>query len=383
MAQFKPLKVNARPKDDMSDEENDGNNRKEAQHVQIEQQQSTNSDIKEEKEAKKTNDPWPIQLNRIGEMYDIGPKIGSGNIWVSRKCKRHSDDKIFAIKIYNKCITSRGFSRGLLIDAEELKRIENEANILRSLSHSNIVNLHGYYDHEKKAGLILDYCDGGELFDRIIEKGSFSENEAKKIFYQACCALEYIHSKGIVHRNLIPESILFETKGDDLAIKISGFDYVGVCKDGPCGTPCGTPNYVAPEILKKMKYKTEVDMWACGMVLYIMLCGFSPFYDETGNLANLYGKITRAEFDMPDPYWTTISNDAKDLVRKLLEKDPEKRLTAKMALSHQWMFNKGKVMALIAGYIRSETKCDVLLTVSSEIICDFSVLLFSACSMFS
>eukprot|EP00483_Globobulimina_turgida_P001906 UN01908 len=152
-----------------------------------------------------------------------------------------------------------------------------------------------------------------------------------------CTALAYLHSQSIVHRDLKPENLLFATKDNNSAIKLIDFGLAGSCKTGELKTPCGTPNYVAPEILRRSKYGTQADMWSIGVILYIILCGFPPFYDENDDLGRLYRKIKRAEYDMPSPYWDNISKNAKDLVRKLLQPDPKKRLTAKLTLQHPWL----------------------------------------------
>jgi len=276
-----------------------------------------------EKYKEKYDKMPPVQIKKV---YSIGSKLGTGGFAVVRKCKRRSDGVVFALKVINK----------KNLDKDDLVILESEVNIMRQVEHSNIIKMYDIFDSRSKMCLVLDLMEGGELFDRIIEKGHFSEKDAATSFVQMVDALGYLHSKQIVHRDLKPENLLFATKNNDSAIKLIDFGLAGSTKTGLLKTPCGTPNYVAPEILRRSKYGTQADMWSIGVILYIILCGFPPFYDENDDLSRLYRKIKRAEYDMPSPYWDNISNNAKDLVRKLLQPDPKKRMTAAMTLQHPW-----------------------------------------------
>jgi len=275
----------------------------------------------------------PVQIKKA---YSIGSKLGTGGFAVVRKCKRRSDGRIFALKVINKKNLKK----------DDLCILESEVNIMRTLSHDNIVSLYDVFDSKSKMCLVIDILEGGELFDRIIERGHFSEKDASVAFVQMVEALEYLHAMGIVHRDLKPENLLFETTAHDSRIKLIDFGLAGSCKDGPLSTPCGTPNYVAPEILRRTKYGTQADMWSIGVILYIILCGFPPFYDENDDLGKLYRKIKRAQYTMPSPYWDDISPAAKELIGKLLQPDPKKRLTATQALKHAWCRGKNSDKAL-------------------------------------
>jgi calcium/calmodulin-dependent protein kinase I len=267
------------------------------------------------------------QKQGIKELYSIGQKLGTGGFAIVRKCKKRSDGKVYALKVINK----------KNLGADDLQVLELEVNVMRQVSHDNIVRLHEVFDSRTKMCLVLDLLEGGELFDRIISLGHFTEKQAAQSFREMVSALEYLHERHIVHRDLKPENLLFETRAEDAKMKLIDFGLAGMCKDKSCSTPCGTPNYVAPEILRRQPYATQADMWSAGVILYIILCGFPPFYDEHDDLGRLYRKIKRAEYDMPDPYWTNISSDAKDLVKKLLQPDPNVRLTAKQTLQHPWL----------------------------------------------
>jgi len=176
----------------------------------------------------------------IKDAYSIGTKLGTGGFAVVRKCKRRSDNKIFALKVINK----------QNLDKNDLVVLESEVNIMRQVHHGNIVKLHDVFDGNSKMCLVLDLLEGGELFDRIIEQGRFSEKDASTSFAQMISALAYLHDRHIVHRDLKPENLLFESKQKGSAIKLIDFGLAGSCVS-PLKTPCGTPNYVAPEILKK------------------------------------------------------------------------------------------------------------------------------------
>jgi calcium/calmodulin-dependent protein kinase I len=253
--------------------------------------------------------------------------LGTGGFAVVRKCKRRADGKVFALKVINK----------KNLEKDDLVILDSEVNIMRQVKHKNIVQLHDVFDSKSKMCLVLDLLEGGELFDRIIEKGHLTEKLAADSFAQIVSALGFLHAKMIVHRDLKPENLLYETKDDASPIKLIDFGLAGSCKNAPLKTPCGTPNYVAPEILRRQPYGVQSDMWSAGVILYIILCGFPPFYDENDDLGRLYRKIKRADFDMPSPYWDGISDSAKDLVKRLLQPDPKKRLTAQQTLAHPWL----------------------------------------------
>ena len=185
--------------------------------------------------------------------------------------------------------------------------------------------------------LVLELVTGGELFDRIVAKGNYSEKDAATCMSQLCQALDYLHTKKIVHRDLKPENLLYASPADDANLKVADFGLARMLTAGDMmKTACGTPGYVAPEILKNKGYDSgAVDMWSAGVILYILLCGFPPFYEE--ELPALFDQILHARYDFPSPWWDNISADGKDLVKKLLELDVKKRLTAAQVLAHPWM----------------------------------------------
>uniref|UniRef100_A0A8C4R180 Protein kinase domain-containing protein n=1 Tax=Eptatretus burgeri TaxID=7764 RepID=A0A8C4R180_EPTBU len=177
---------------------------------------------------------------------------------------------------------------------------------------------------------------GGELFDRIVEKGFYTEKDASALIRQILSAVRHLHSMGIVHRDLKPENLLYYSPEEDSKIMISDFGLSKILATGDVmSTACGTPGYVAPEILAQKPYSKAVDCWSIGVIAYILLCGYPPFYDE--NDARLFEQILRAEYEFDSPYWDDISDSAKDFISGLMEKEPRIRFTCEKALQHPWI----------------------------------------------
>lgn len=202
--------------------------------------------------------------------------------------------------------------------------------------HPNIIKLYDMYSNSTKLYLIMELVNGGELFDRIVDKGSYTEQDAAQLISKICMAVKYLHSKDIVHRDLKPENLLYASADDDAEIKLADFGLSAVAKgNDTLRTACGTPGYVAPEVLRNKGYSKAVDMWSVGVITYILLCGFPPFYEE--NTAKLFETIMSASYDFPSPYWDDISEDAKNLIRRLLVVNPAERLTAEQVLQDNWI----------------------------------------------
>jgi len=179
---------------------------------------------------------------------------------------------------------------------------------------------------------------GGELFDRIVEKGSYSEKDAADLIKQVLSAVAYMHEEGVVHRDLKPENLLYYSPDVESKIMISDFGLSKMEESGVMATACGTPGYVAPEVLAQKPYGKAVDVWSIGVISYILLCGYPPFYDE--NDANLFAQILKGEFEFDSPYWDDISDEAKDFIRSLMCVNVEHRLTCHTALEHCWITGK-------------------------------------------
>jgi len=205
------------------------------------------------------------------------------------------------------------------------------------------------FETSSKLFLVLELLTGGELFDRIVEAGFFSEQQASKLLRDVAMAVDYIHAKGIVHRDLKPENLLYSHKGEDAEIKLTDFGLAHHGSTADMNTACGTPGYVAPEVLNGESYDKAVDLWSVGVILYILLCGFPPFY--SANTPELYDQIREGRYSFPEPYWTNVSQSAKDLVTGLLTVDVSKRMTIKQLLQHPWITGSASDKAYDSSYI--------------------------------
>ncbi|KAL7484310.1 hypothetical protein ACHAW6_009957 [Cyclotella cf. meneghiniana] len=270
-------------------------------------------------------------LSDVRVKYHINPKeIGHGHYGVVRKCMDRETKVWYAIKSIRKSKVGK---------IEVLKR---EIALLKEVDHPNIIKLIEAHEDQKYLHLITELCTGGELFDRIIAKtqsdeGHFSEADAAKIVRCILDAIRYCHDvKGIVHRDLKPENFLFSTPDEDAVIKIIDFGLSrhDDMKMGVMNTKVGTPYYVAPEVLNR-EYTKSCDIWSIGVITYILLCGYPPFYGDTDN--QIFDSVRTGRFDFPSPDWDGISDSAKDFICNLLKRDPSKRSTAAQALNHPWI----------------------------------------------
>ncbi|XP_008058800.1 serine/threonine-protein kinase DCLK3 [Carlito syrichta] len=275
--------------------------------------------------------PVGIIAANVEKHYETGRVIGDGNFAVVKECRHRETRQAYAMKIIDK---SRLKGKEDMVDSEIL--------IIQSLSHPNIVKLHEVYETETEIYLILEYVQGGDLFDAIIESVKFPEPDAALMIMDLCKALVHMHDKSIVHRDLKPENLLVQRNEDkSTTLKLADFGLAKLVVR-PIFTVCGTPTYVAPEILSEKGYGLEVDMWAAGVILYILLCGFPPFRSPDRDQDELFNIIQLGHFEFLPPYWDNISDAAKDLVSRLLVVDPKKRYTAHQVLQHPWIETAGK-----------------------------------------
>jgi calcium-dependent protein kinase len=269
-------------------------------------------------------------LSDVRVNYHIEPKeLGHGHYGVVRKCMHRDSGEWYAIKSIRKSKVSK---------IEVLKR---EIAILKEVQHPHIIELHEVYEDERYLHLITEICTGGELFDRIIAKtqsaeGHFSEHDAAVLVRDILDAIRYCHDeKGIVHRDLKPENFLFLTEAEDAPVKIIDFGLSRHETDmGIMQTKVGTPYYVAPEVLRR-EYTNSCDIWSIGVITYILLCGYPPFYGESDT--QIFESVKVGKFDFPSPEWDEISQSAKDFVLIMLKKSPMDRPTAAAALKHRWL----------------------------------------------
>jgi len=268
------------------------------------------------------------RVTRIRTVYKLKDEIGRGNYAIVRrgsKLKPAADEKDVAIKVVK---------QGRL-DREEMKGLEEEISLLLQVDHPHIVKLYEVYISKKNVYLVMELLEGGEMFDRIVREKFFSEQIAAFAVVQILDALIYCHSKGICHRDLKPENLLYRSNSVSSKVVIGDFGLGKSTKGQMMTTCCGTPQYVAPEVLGNKEYDEKVDCWSVGVILYILLCGYPPFYAETH--PRLYQLIQKGRFTFEKEDWGKISDEAKDLIKRLLTKDPKRRISAKDAKKHIWV----------------------------------------------
>ncbi|XP_058242248.1 serine/threonine-protein kinase DCLK2 isoform X2 [Hemibagrus wyckioides] len=268
----------------------------------------------------------------IVEKYKVGKVIGDGNFAVVKECVERSTGKEYALKIIdkNKC-------RG----KEHL--IESEVAVLRRVKHPNIIMLMEEVDTPSELYLVMELVKGGDLFDAITSSMKYTEKDASTMVYNLAAALKYLHGMNIVHRDIKPENLLVcEYPDGTKSLKLGDFGLATVV-EGPLYTVCGTPTYVAPEIIAESGYGIKVDIWAAGVITYILLCGFPPFRSENNVQEELFDQILQGHVDFPSPYWDNITDSAKELIGQMLRVNSEMRYTAEDILCHPWVTDKAAV----------------------------------------
>uniref|UniRef100_UPI00398F4AC4 calcium/calmodulin-dependent protein kinase type IV-like isoform X1 n=1 Tax=Pristiophorus japonicus TaxID=55135 RepID=UPI00398F4AC4 len=314
------------------------------------------------------------------DYYTVAQELGRGATSVVYRCQEKRTQKQYAAKILQKTI--------------DKKIARTEIGVLLRLSHPNIIKLKEIFETPMEIILILELVTGGELFDRIVEKGYYSERDAAHAVKQILEAVAYLHENGVVHRDLKPENLLYADLSAEAPLKIADFGLSKIVNEQVAmKTVCGTPGYCAPEILRGCTYGPEVDMWSVGVITYILLCGFEPFFDARGD-QYMYSRILNCDYEFVSPWWDDVSLNAKDLVinlismtvvceadenwqetqlkkiaicyvtgkksqlvikvfqcyigykvRKLIVQDPQKRLTVHQALQHPWVTGKAANIA--------------------------------------
>ncbi|XP_063307022.1 calcium/calmodulin-dependent protein kinase type 1G [Pelobates fuscus] len=266
---------------------------------------------------------WKKQTNNIRDTFVFMEVLGSGAFSEVFLVKHRSTGQHFALKCIKKVNSSRDRS------------LENEIAVLKKIKHDNIVILEDIYESSSHFYLVMQLVSGGELFDRILERGVYTEKDASNVIRQVLSAVKYLHDNGIVHRDLKPENLLYLTPDENAKIMITDFGLSKMEESGIMSTACGTPGYVAPEVLAQKPYSKAVDCWSIGVITYILLCGYPPFYEETES--KLFEKIRDGTYEFESPFWDDISKSAKDFISCLLEKDPQKRYNCENALNHPWI----------------------------------------------
>lgn len=268
---------------------------------------------------------------KLEDRYEIGKELGRGGFSIVKKAKNKKTGEEVAVK----CINKKNLKK------DELQLLTREINIMQKLRHKSIIQLIDIFETPSELFLVLELVSGGELFDQIVERGSYSENDAANLIRQVLEGIDYMHRHGVVHRDLKPENLLCASAN---VIKIADFGLSKDVESGNLQTSCGTPSYVAPEVLLGGQYDNEVDIWSIGVITYVLLCGFTPFYGD--NQRQLFERILHAKFDYPSPEWDDVTANAKDFVSKLLVVNPADRLSAEQALQHPWIIEQAPKRAL-------------------------------------
>jgi len=266
-----------------------------------------------------------VRNEPIEDYYEMGREIGRGGFSVVVEGIDKKSGKKYAIKCIKKT----------MVEGDDIKLLRREIKIMKRVDHPNILKLFEVFEDDDEFFLVMELVAGKELFDKIVEKGQYSERDAANIVRQIVSAVDYLHSNGIAHRDLKPENLL--SAGDEAGevIKIADFGFSKNFGEEKLMTSCGSPGYVAPEVLTCESYDKAVDMWSVGVIIYILLCGYPPFYAD--NAPTLFKKIMDVKYDFDDPSWDDVSEEAKNLIRHLLVKDPKERYTAKQCLDDSWV----------------------------------------------
>ncbi|NP_001025296.1 calcium/calmodulin-dependent protein kinase (CaM kinase) II gamma 1 [Danio rerio] len=278
-----------------------------------------------------------VTSTRFTDEYQLYEELGKGAFSVVRRCVKKSTGQEYAAKIIN---TKK-------LSARDHQKLEREARICRLLKHPNIVRLHDSISEEGFHYLVFDLVTGGELFEDIVAREYYSEADASHCISQILESVNHIHQHDIVHRDLKPENLLLASKMKGAAVKLADFGLaIEVQGDQQAWFGfAGTPGYLSPEVLRKDPYGKPVDIWACGVILYILLVGYPPFWDEDQH--KLYQQIKAGAYDFPSPEWDTVTPEAKNLINQMLTINPAKRITAEQALKHPWVCQRSTVASMM------------------------------------
>uniref|UniRef100_A0A3B3B8N5 Serine/threonine-protein kinase DCLK2 n=1 Tax=Oryzias melastigma TaxID=30732 RepID=A0A3B3B8N5_ORYME len=279
----------------------------------------------------------------IAERYKVGRTLGDGNFAVVRECVERSTGREYALKIISK---------------EKCKgkehMIQSEVAILRRVKHPNIVLLIEEIDTSSELYLVMELVKGGDLFYAITSSNKYTERDASCMLFNLASAIKYLHSLNIVHRDIKPENLLvYEHQDGSKSLKLGDFGLATIV-NGPLYAVCGTPTYVAPEIVAETGYGLKVDVWAAGVITYILLCGFPPFRSIDDDQEVLFEQILKCQFDFPSPYWDNVSDAAKALIMGMLQASVDQRYTAAQVLDHPWVnvMSEKDHQLLVAGKLR-------------------------------
>uniref|UniRef100_A0A8C4QUF7 CaM kinase-like vesicle-associated protein n=1 Tax=Eptatretus burgeri TaxID=7764 RepID=A0A8C4QUF7_EPTBU len=271
------------------------------------------------------------QESDVMAKYTIGQMIKTEEYCEIFRCKEKTTGRVYACKRFVKK------------DGRKVRKIAtNEIAILKMIKHPNVLQLVDVFETRKEFYIFLELATGREVFDWILDQGYYSERDASLVIRQVLQAVAYIHSQGVVHRNLKLENIVYYSRLRHSKVVISDF-HLARLQNRMMREPCGTPEYLAPEMVGRQHYGQPVDCWAIGVITYILLSGNPPFYEEQdeedydSHDKNLFRKILAGDYEFDSPYWDDISDAAKELVSQLMEVDQCQRITAQEAIQHDWI----------------------------------------------
>jgi len=270
----------------------------------------------------------------FNEVYKLGKQLGEGAFSVVKEGQNRQTQESFAIKIVTKAKLSK----------EDEVALRDEIDVLKDMEHKHIIRLYDVFEEPQHYFMVTEKMMGGELFDRIVQKSYYNEKEARDTCEIVFSAIHYCHQRKVAHRDLKPENLLLTSENDDSDIKIADFGFAKrVTTPKSLTTQCGTPGYVAAEILEGKPYDTQADMWSIGVIVYILLGGYPPFIES--NQRTLFRKIRKGQYEFHEEYWGQVSEDAKDLIRNLLTVDPDQRYDSGKALANKWIGADAKTLA--------------------------------------
>lgn len=267
-------------------------------------------------------------------QYKRGKTLGEGAFSVVIEATDKTTKESYAVKVVTKSKLTK----------EDEIALKDEIQVLKELQHPHIIRLYEVFEEKNFWYLVTEKMTGGELFDRIVAKSFYNEKEARDVCKILFEAIGHCHQNSVAHRDLKPENLLLRSEDNDSEIKIADFGFAKkVLTPNSLTTQCGTPGYVAPEILEGTAYDTKSDMWSLGVIVYILLGGYPPFIEQ--NQRELFRKIRKGQYEFHDEYWGSVSAEAKDLISSLLTVEPSKRLSASEALQHKWMMQDASLLA--------------------------------------
>mmetsp|Transcript_19499 Transcript_19499/g.25144 ORF Transcript_19499/g.25144 Transcript_19499/m.25144 type:complete len:339 (-) Transcript_19499:196-1212(-) len=270
---------------------------------------------------------------RFNNVYTTGEELGNGAFSVVVEGTQKETGNSYAIKV----VTKKKLAR------EDEAALKDEVMILQEMEHPNIIRLYDFFEEPDFYYLVTEKMAGGELFDRIVLKTYYTEKEARDTCLILLEVVQYCHSKQVAHRDLKPENLLLQSTDNDSNIKLADFGFAKKClKPNSLKTQCGTPGYVAPEILEGTPYDTQADMWSLGVIAFTLLGGYPPFIEQ--NQRDLFRKIRKGEYEFHKEYWGQTSTEAKSLITSLLTVGTSVRLSADAALRHSWIQQSDDVL---------------------------------------